>query len=180
MCQLTGYLASKCEHIVRYDYAKCAEEQAFSNKPCLELVHTVAPLVVDHSRPFCNSCFEDIQEEMTAEFREERRLMTSIARARKSVTHDQICQMRIGLRDKFYERMRYTNKQLPPLPAPTSKASSLSSGKNPITSGSKGVESTRYRASFKDQTYKELEKVWLPLPDSPLLRDSSYRYDRYL
>ena len=178
MCQLTGYLASKCEHTVRYDYAKCPE--AKYNGQCFNLVHTVAPSVIDHSRPFCRSCWEDMQEEMTEDFRHERRVVTATARAQKGMTNDQISQIRIELRDQFYQKLKYSNKPLPPLPLKTSKASLSSTETTSIASEPQELESKSLRRTLKDEVYNDLQNVWQPLPDSPLLGDSYYRQFGFL
>lgn len=52
---------------------------------------------------------------MIADFHEERRQMTREARAEKW-TDEEISAMRMELRDQLYERLKYVDKPLPPLP----------------------------------------------------------------
>ncbi len=52
---------------------------------------------------------------MTADFHEERREMTRVARAR-DWTDEDISVMRMELRDQLYEKLKYINKPLPSLP----------------------------------------------------------------
>ena len=52
---------------------------------------------------------------MIADFHEERREMTRIARARHWTDAD-ISAMRMELRDQLYEKLKYVDKPLPPLP----------------------------------------------------------------
>lgn len=52
---------------------------------------------------------------MIADFHEERREMTRVARAR-DWTDEDISTMRMELRDQLYEKLKYVNKPLPPLP----------------------------------------------------------------
>ncbi len=52
---------------------------------------------------------------MTADFHTERREMTKVARARHWTDAD-ISAMRMELRDRLYEKLKYVDKPLPPLP----------------------------------------------------------------
>lgn len=52
---------------------------------------------------------------MTADFHEERREMTRVARA-SHWTDEDISVMRMELRDQLYEKLKYINKPLPSLP----------------------------------------------------------------
>lgn len=59
---------------------------------------------------------------MTADFHEERREMTRVARVR-DWTDEEISAMRIELRDQLYEKLKSVNKPLPPLPGGEDSAS---------------------------------------------------------
>ena len=52
---------------------------------------------------------------MIADFHEERREMSRVARA-SDWTEADISAMRMELRDRLYESLKYVNKPLPPLP----------------------------------------------------------------
>ena len=59
---------------------------------------------------------------MIADFHEERREMTREARAR-DWTDKEISELRVELRDQLYEKLKYVNKPLPPLPSREGSAS---------------------------------------------------------
>ena len=52
---------------------------------------------------------------MIVDFHEERREMTRVARARDWTDGD-ISELRMELRDRLYEKLKYVNKPLPALP----------------------------------------------------------------
>lgn len=59
---------------------------------------------------------------MTADFHEERREMTRVARAR-DWTDEEISAMRIELRNQLYEKLKSVTKPLPPVPGGEDSAS---------------------------------------------------------
>lgn len=65
--------------------------------------------------PFCPKCTEGMKAKLIADFHEERRQMTRVARARDWTDGD-ISAMRVELRDQLYEKLKYVNKPLPSLP----------------------------------------------------------------
>lgn len=65
--------------------------------------------------PFCPKCAAAMKTGMIGDFREERREMTRVARAR-DWTDEDISAMRVELRDQLYGKLKYINKALPPLP----------------------------------------------------------------
>ena len=55
-------------------------------------------------------------DKMRAEFHAERRMITSMARAEGCWSEDEISEIRMELRDQYYEKIKYANRPLPSLP----------------------------------------------------------------
>lgn len=105
---------------------------------------------------------------MTADFHRERQMVTSMARADKCWTEDEIRDLRRELRDQYYAKLKYANRPLPPPPSIGSLSSpSTMSGKTVVDPGES--EASKIRALLKDETYKGLEKVCKPVPDESFL-----------
>ena len=79
------------------------------------MISSIDGACVDAQTPFCAKCTEEKETKMIAHFHEERREMTRVARAR-DWTNEDISTMRMELRDELYEKLKYINKPLPPLP----------------------------------------------------------------
>lgn len=80
------------------------------------MVSSIDSSFLDPLITLCARCAEDKKKQMIAAFHQERREMTRVARAR-DWTDEEISALRIELRDQLYERLKYVNKPLPPLPS---------------------------------------------------------------
>ena len=146
MCRLTVILAATCKHSTRYEYSHCAASPY--PKRCPELIDSVSASIIDGKEAFCPPCFKAIRTEMFAAFYAERRMVTSTARAEGCWTNDEISEMRIELRDQFYEKLKYANKPLPALP-PTQAHTTVDT-MDEILAESKGTEAAGIRIQLKE------------------------------
>ncbi|CAD6570234.1 MAG: suppressor of los1-1 [Alectoria sarmentosa] len=88
------------------------------------MISSIDGSCLDAHTSFCPKCVEEMKTEMIADFREERREMTRVARAEEWTDGD-ISAMRVELRDQLYERLKYVNKPLPALPDGEGQCESL-------------------------------------------------------
>jgi len=100
--------------VTKYEYQHCAESPY--PKRCPELLDSIAGKVFDENQAWCNVCWNQLKDKMTADFHAERRMVMSTARAEGCWTEDEISQMRMELRDQYYEKIKYANRPLPALP----------------------------------------------------------------
>lgn len=114
MCKLVSILACKCEHALKIEYKLCHEVPT-SQIRCPTMISSIDGSCLDAHTPFCPKCVEEMKTRMIANFHEERREMTRVARAEEWTDGD-ISAMRVELRDQLYERLKYVNKPLPALP----------------------------------------------------------------
>ena len=147
MCVLTAFVAPRCRHTTKYEYKHCAGSPY--PKRCPELIESVAKCVADETQAWCTVCWRDVKEKMTADFHAERRMVTSTARAEGCWSDDEISQMRMELRDQYYEKVKYANRPLPSLPNGyvESPASGIMSG---TTMGVDAEEAAVIREQLKE------------------------------
>ena len=98
--------------MLKIEYVLCQEAPKPSRCPTMISSISSAP---DTQTPFCPKCAERMKVNMIADFHDERREMSKVARA-SDWTDADIRLMRIELRDRLYESLKYVNKPLPPLP----------------------------------------------------------------
>lgn len=113
MCKLVTILASDCKHPLKIEYKLCRE--APRPNRCPTMISSIDGTSLDPQTPHCPKCAEETKTKMIADFHEERRKMTRVARTRNWTDGD-ISAMRIQLRDQLYEKLKYVNKPLPALP----------------------------------------------------------------
>lgn len=87
------------------------------------MIESIDGSSVDPQTPFCQKCLEQIKAKTIADFHEERRNMTMVARAR-GWTDEDISEIRMELRDQLYEKLKVVDKPLPPLPGGEESTSS--------------------------------------------------------
>ena len=86
------------------------------------MISSIDGSFLDPEMQFCPKCAKEMKTKMIADFREKRRELTREARA-EDWTDADISTLRIELRDRLYEKLKYINKPLPPLPGGERSAS---------------------------------------------------------
>lgn len=113
MCKLTSILTSTCHHPLKIEWVLCPSAPLPHRCPILTI--SIDSSALDPHTPYCTKCAAALKQRLIADFRDERRERTRVARASEWTDRD-VSRLRVGLRDRLYERLRYVDKPLPGLP----------------------------------------------------------------
>ena len=123
MCKLIEVLASSCRHPLSFHYEHCVRA---SYPRCCKSRDSAVDGYLFEKAPLCESCWNETEANMYAEFHEERREMTKAMRA-EHLEDEEISAVRKHHRNLFYQRLKAVNKPLPALSADASTSSDTSS-----------------------------------------------------
>jgi len=113
MCRFAAVLASRCKCPLSYYYDLCSH----APKPdrCPTKTSSIDAYEIDNTKPFCTSCRKAREDAMYEAFYEQRREKTRQARE-IDWPNEHVSELRKGMRDDLYEKLKTAYKPLPALP----------------------------------------------------------------